>query len=114
MTPSPDSPQTPSERKPAAVPPAWRRLVVAAQAARQQASAGRDDAAPFGFSTRVVARWRQARDEERRLALWQRLSWRAAFASLTLCAAVVVAQRGGPGASAPPLLQPPSIDLPAL
>jgi anti-sigma-K factor RskA len=94
-------------------PPAWNRLAAAARKARAEAGAGREDAAPYGFSTRVVALWRQAREEERRLALWQRLSWRAAFASLALCAIVVVAGRQEV-ADDRPLLEPPSISLPGL
>jgi hypothetical protein len=114
MMPSADPPHSPSDRELPVAPPAWRRLASAARAERRQASARKDDAAPFGFSTRVVALWRQARDEERRLALWQRLSWRAAFASLALCAMVAVAQRGGGADSELPLLQPPAIAFPGL
>lgn len=95
-------------------PLSWRRLVGAARVARRQASAGRDDEAPFGFSTRVVTLWRQAREEERRLALWQRLSWRAALASLALCAVVTFAQRGASADSGQLLLPPPAISLPGL
>jgi anti-sigma-K factor RskA len=94
-------------------PPAWNRLAAAARKARAEAGADRDEAAPFGFSTRVVALWRQAREEERRLALWQRVSWRAAFASLALCAVVAVAGRQEV-AQDRPLLEPPSISFPGL
>lgn len=103
-----------SDRGVSAAPPAWHRLTTAARAARESAAEGRDDSAPFGFSTRVVALWRQAREEERRLALWQRLSWRAAFASLTLCAVLAVAQRGAGATGNPPLLEPPAITFPGL
>ena len=103
-----------SDRGLPAAPPVWHRLTSAARAAREAAAVGRDDSAPFGFSTRVVALWRQAREEERRLALWQRLSWRAAAASLTLCAVLAVAQRGTEAAGNPPLLEPPAITFPGL
>lgn len=117
MPPSSSSPfsESSSDREVSAAPPAWHRLTTAARAARETTALGRDDAAPYGFSTRVVALWRQTREEERRLALWQRLSWRAAFASLTLCAVLAVTQRGsGPATGNPPLLEPPAITFPGL
>lgn len=94
-------------------PPAWQRLIAAARVTRG-AGPSRDDTSPFGFSTRVVAQWRRVQEEERRLVLWQRLSWRAALASLTLCALVVVAQRGARPAPDRLLLEPPSITFPGL
>jgi len=107
------SPPSPEHGLPPA-PPAWQRLMAAAREARSEAPR-RDDSAPYGFSTRVVALWRQAQEEERRLALWQRLSWRGAFASLTLCALVVVAQRGsGAQHGDQLLLEPPTIVFPGL
>jgi hypothetical protein len=48
----------------------------------------REDAAPFGFSARVAAQWREIRRGEV-FAAWERLSWRAALASSVV--AVVVA-----------------------
>jgi hypothetical protein len=113
MNPSTSGPSIPRAAGKASAPhPAWPRLTAAARTARQAAAAARDDAAPYGFSTRVVARWRQVREEEQRLALWQRVSWRAAFASLALGAMVVVSQGGGAGAADHPLLEPPSFNLP--
>ena len=113
MNPSASGPSVPRAPGKASAPhPAWPRLTAAARAAQPAVAAGGDDAAPYGFSTRVVARWRQLREEEQRLAVWQRVSWRAAFASLALGAMVVVSQSGGAGASDLPLLEPPSFTLP--
>lgn len=92
---------------------AWPHLTAAARAART-AAAAREEEAPYGFSTRVVSRWRQAQEADRRLALWQRLSWRAAFASLALCAVVAVSQRSRPGAAEGVLLEPPALSFPTL
>jgi hypothetical protein len=92
--------------------PVWNRLTTAAKARLHQPSEPdrSPEIAPLGFSTRVVALWREAREADRRLALWQRISWRAAFASIALCGLVDVAQRtsGNPGA----LLEAPSLELP--
>ena len=51
-------------------------------------TAARDVAAPFGFATRVSARWRELRAGEV-YAAWERLSLRAALASSVV--ALVVA-----------------------
>jgi hypothetical protein len=59
--------------------PRWERLTAAAHHAEP-----RDDAAPLGFATRVVARWR-ALPQPSLAALWHRLTLRAlgvAFAIL--------------------------------
>ena len=91
--------------------PAWGRLVRAARPHRQaRAAAGAE--APFGFSTRVAALWRETCEAERRLALWQRLSWRAAACSAALCALVAVSQ--WTAAPSAPLLQPPALPFPGL
>jgi len=87
-------------------------MTAAARVARRAQMESRDDQAPFGFSARVVARWRGIRDEERRLALWQRVSWRAAAVSLGLCAVVALVARGG-GAERP-LIEPPALVIPSL
>jgi hypothetical protein len=94
-------------------PPAWCRLVSAARTVREAGGEQEDESAPLGFSTRVVARWREVREEERRLALWQRLSWRAAFAAMIVTGAVALSARGGGDGESGPLLQPPSLALPA-
>ena len=86
----------------------WNRLTAARKARRSQAG---NESAPFGFATRVVALWRETREADRRLALWQRVSWRAAIASLALCGLVALAQRTGTSHSL--LLEPPSLDLPS-
>lgn len=92
----------------------WDRVVAAARAVGRSAENGRDDTAPFGFSTRVTALWRHARDEERRLAMWQRLSWRAAAMSVVLCAAVAWAQRSDFISPGEPLIEPPAFAFPSL
>jgi anti-sigma-K factor RskA len=87
----------------------WNRLTAARKARPAQAEAG-NETAPFGFATRVVALWRETREADRQLALWQRVSWRAAIASLALCGLVALAQRAG--TSSDTLLEPPALDLP--
>ena len=51
-----------------------RRWKLGAAAARAAASEPQSDA-PFGFATRVVARW-QSRPAPTLAAIWQRLAWR--------------------------------------
>ncbi len=90
---------------------AWTRVASHARTARTARTARPepDAAAPFGFATRLAAQWAAVRESERRLALWQRLSWRAALASLALGAAVVLTQRTPQRG---PLLEAPAIPLP--
>ncbi len=93
---------------------AWQRLAAGARIVRRERDSVRDSAAPFGFAARVVARWREIREQESRLALWQRISWRAAVASLALTAVVVFMQRGLWTAAERPLLEPPVITFPGI
>lgn len=98
---------------PASDATAWQRLAAAARSAKS-AAPPRDEAAPFGFSTRVVAVWRQAREEERRLALWQRVSLRTALATVTLSALAVVATARMDQREERPLLEPPAFSMPGM
>lgn len=67
---------------------AWQRLVVAAR----QAPVAGDEAAPYGFSTRVAALALAASAERPTLAsLLNRFSWRALSLSLLLMALSIVA-----------------------
>ena len=50
---------------------------------QREASANRDTAAPFGFATRLSARWREMRAGAI-YATWERLSLRAAVGSATV------------------------------
>lgn len=66
------------------------------------------DGAPFGFATRVVAQWRQARRDEvlRRWSFW---SLRAALGSVAICGLVVVLFSRDH--ESPILLPPPSAEF---
>ncbi len=67
-----------------------------------------EDAAPFGFSTRVVGLWRAAQREEalRRWSLW---SLRAAMCSVVVCGLVVV--YGSARNDSAILLSPPTAEF---
>lgn len=70
-----------------------------------------DEGAPYGFATRVVARWRAARRDEtlRRWSLW---SLRAALCSAAVCGLVVILTANEN--DSPILVQPPSAEFIAL
>jgi hypothetical protein len=67
-----------------------------------------DECPPFGFSTRVVAQWREIQRCET-LRFWSRWSLRAAISSVAVCA--VVAMFGSLADDSPGLFQPPSADF---
>jgi len=69
------------------------RLIAAARKAYAPAPALPSDAslAPFGFSTRVVARWRGAQKREPGRT-WEGLCWWGAAASVMICLLVFVQQ----------------------
>ena len=69
------------------------------------------DGAPFGFATRVVAQWRQARRDET-LRRWSFWSLRAALCSAAVCGLVVILTSRENESSI--LVQPPSADFIAL
>ena len=69
------------------------------------------DGAPFGFATRVVAQWRQARRDET-LRRWSFWSLRAALCSAAVCGLVMVLTSRENESSI--LVQPPSADFIAL
>jgi hypothetical protein len=87
----------------------WQRLIAIARATRFERQIDpSSEAAPFGFVTRVLAQVREAREAERRLALWQRIAWRSAFASMLLCGLVFLGQRSNTAGES--LIVPPAID----
>lgn len=63
---------------------AWSRLAQR----HQLETRGRETDVPPGFATRVAARWRECRAREI-LAVWERISLRAAFASSAVVVVVV-------------------------
>jgi hypothetical protein len=69
---------------------AWTRLA----GWHRDLASGQDQAAPFGFSGRVVARWMEQRRDDWRAA-WERTSLRAAAACSAVAAAVTLLA-GGP------------------
>lgn len=79
----------------------WRRLVKAARTAPRPASME----APYGFATRVVARW-QAAPAPSLLGVWEVLSLRVlAFG----CAATVISLVTGYGVIREELVETPSV-----
>ncbi|MFN0130520.1 MAG: hypothetical protein ACKV19_27990 [Verrucomicrobiales bacterium] len=100
--------------RPPTVPPdaVWKGLVASARAAGRLGESDSEVAAPYGFTTRVVAQWREIREQEKRLAVWQRLSWRAALASLALSGLVAVSQQSTWSGDDRPLLEPPAFEIP--
>jgi hypothetical protein len=73
-----------------------RKLIGAACKAQPLAPAPTDMTAPFGFSTRVAARWAAARGRSSPVDAWERLSWWGAGASVALCLLVFVGQSSQP------------------
>lgn len=66
------------------------------------------DGAPFGFSTRMVAKWREMRRDEA-LRRWSFWSLRAALCSVVVCGFVVVLTSRENDSSI--LITPPSADF---
>jgi hypothetical protein len=91
--------------------PIWSRLAGAARA-RLRATAADEDTSPLGFSTRVAAAWREARESDRRLELWQRVSWRGALASAVLCLGVALTQRQAGDDRV--MIEAPDLEFPAI
>lgn len=69
------------------------------------------DGAPYGFATRLVAQWRQARRDEA-LRRWSFWSLRAAMCSVVVCGFVVFLAARENDSSI--LIQPPSAEFIAL
>lgn len=61
-----------------------RKLIQAARKAHA-GPAPAETPAPFGFSTRVAARWAAARGKSNWAEHWERLSWWGASASVAVC-----------------------------
>jgi hypothetical protein len=69
------------------------------------------DGAPYGFATRVVAQWRQARRDEA-LRRWSFWSLRAALGSVAVCGLLAVLSSRED--DSPILLSPPPAEFIAL
>ncbi|MBP7949760.1 MAG: hypothetical protein KA004_08905 [Verrucomicrobiales bacterium] len=90
-------------------PTTWQKLGAARRRQVEQDRLLRGDAAPFGFASRVVARWQDLVRSER-MALWRRWSLRAVVCSLVLLILTVVWNRrseAAPAALEVPQLSPP-------
>ncbi|HZO86525.1 MAG TPA: hypothetical protein VFC26_14995 [Verrucomicrobiae bacterium] len=64
--------------------PSLQKLITAARKVRRLASAAPESEAPFGFATRVAARW-AAQRRASAADVWQRLCWWGATASIAIC-----------------------------
>jgi len=62
-----------------------RKLITAARKAQAPPLTQSDLPAPFGFSTRVAARWTVTRGRSNWAELWERLCWWGAGASVAVC-----------------------------
>lgn len=83
----------------------WSRLAAASQHLR--ATDARSTEAPFGFATRVVARWQDLQRSER-FCFWGKWTLRASLAAAVVCLVSAISQ---PKAEAAP---DPLGDLPTL
>jgi len=97
---------------------AWERMCERCRALPGEAP--ENSAAPFGFTTRMVAEWQAwRRDGARRraLAAWERMSLRAAVCGVAAAAVVAAVPIGNPGAAEPAgagMLAPPPLPSPAI
>ena len=66
------------------------KVVRLARKAYKPSAAEPLQSAPFGFSTRVAARWATESNRTDLTDLWQRLSWWGATASLLICLSAAV------------------------
>ena len=91
---------------------AWPRIAEAAR--HSQSGEAGDEAAPYGFATRVASRWRELR-EDTIFRAWQRWSLRTACGTTALFVAVAMFHlRSAPVASADEILLPiPAVEIPA-
>jgi hypothetical protein len=64
---------------------ALAKLVISARKARATAPPGPIENAPFGFATRVAARWAAARSVPNWADAWERVCWWGVGASLAVC-----------------------------
>ena len=85
-----------------------RRLIAAARKARAPQAAPPADA-PFGFATRVAARWADARGRASHGELWERFCWWGASVSVAVCLAAFTYQAVTPERNAFDLL----LEIPA-
>jgi hypothetical protein len=68
-----------------------RKLIETARRA-PPAPAPLDSTVPFGFSTRVAARWAAGQGNARRADVWERLCWWGAGASVVVCLSAFAGQ----------------------
>ena len=80
-----------------------RKLIQAARQAPSPAPAPApappDSPGPFGFSTRVAARWAAGQGRSGRADVWERLCWWGASASVAVCLLAFVNQSLQPEAN---------------
>ena len=69
-----------------------QKLIRVARKAHAPPVAPSDTPAPFGFSTRVAARWATARGPSNRANLWERLCWWGASVSVAVCLTAFVSR----------------------
>ena len=93
----------------------WNRVSRKHRELRSQPPA-EDDTAPFGFSTRVVAKWSEWRaDAHRRaVAAWERMSIRAAIFGVAAVVVVAAVQFWNPVESHSSILIPPAVEVPGV
>ena len=84
-----------------------RKLILAARKAHVPLAAPFDTPVPFGFSTRVAARWVAVRGPSNQANLWERLCWWGASVSVAVCLTAFVSQSFQPeGNPFDPLMEP--------
>lgn len=69
-----------------------RKLIQAARKAPMPTEAPPVSTAPFGFSTRVAARWAALPKRSGLADIWERLCWWGASASVAVCLTAFVSQ----------------------
>lgn len=87
------------------LPPAWEKLAAAYRQAPPSRSAPLDEAAPFGFASRVAA-LALAVQRQQRLSWWVRWSLRAALTAGLAAAGVALLRDPAP------LLAAPALEIP--
>lgn len=91
-----------------------RKLIEAARKAHAPAPAPSEVPAPFGFSTRVAARWASMSRRSGWADAWERLSWWGASTSVAVCLFAFVNQSLQPEPNPFDVLLEASADAPDL
>jgi hypothetical protein len=88
----------------------WSKIAASHGAMRKNVAGG--DSAPFGFATRVVARWQELNRSEK-FRFWRRWSLRAALAALAFfLASALLNPNPSALANEPAILEIPTVTLP--